>query len=214
MSTFLSGGVPIRIQAYNATTPGTHPALILFHGAGGNVEHWLQYLTPAINRLGINIYAVHYFDRTKTQRADLTLIQDGVHVPLWIATATDALAHIAALPSVDKRRISLLGISLGAFLSLALATEAKPIRAVIDISGGLAEPWSTRATSAFPQTLILHGEADTTIPVSHARNLDDLLNRLEVRHQTVLFPNEGHYFSPAACLSILGIISDFLSKNL
>ena len=214
MPTFLSGGVPIRLQAHESAAPGPHPTVILFHGAGGNVDHWLQYLAPAINRLGINIYAVHYFDRTKTQRADPALIQDGIHVPLWLATATDALSHIAALPNVDKRRIALLGISLGAFLSLALATEAKPIRAVIDISGGLAEPWSTRATSAFPHTLILHGEADTTVPVSHARNLDDLLNRLEVRHQTILFPSEGHWFSPVAYLRILNAISDFLINHL
>jgi carboxymethylenebutenolidase len=196
MLTFLSGGVPIRLQAYEASAPGPHPAVILLHGAGGNVDHWLQYLAPAINRLGISIYAVHYFDRTKTQRADPTLIQDGIQVPLWLAAAADALSHIAALPNVDKRRIALLGISLGAFLSLALATQAKPIRAVIDISGGLAEPWSTRATSAFPHTLILHGEADTTVPISHARNLDDLLNRLEIRHQTSCSPTRATGFPP------------------
>jgi carboxymethylenebutenolidase len=214
MPTFLSGGVSIRLQSYEPTHPGTHPALILFHGAGGNVDHWLQYLAPAITRLGVALYAVHYFDRTKTQRADPALIEDGIHVPLWLATATDALAHISALPHVNPRRIALVGISLGAFLSLALATQAKPIRAVIDISGGLAEPWSTRATSAFPHTLILHGEADTTVPVSHARNLDDLLTRLEVRHQTILFPNEGHWFSPAAHFRILATISSFLNTHL
>ncbi|MCU1252685.1 MAG: dienelactone hydrolase [Edaphobacter sp.] len=98
------------------------------------------------------------------------LIQDGIHVPLWLATATDALAHVAALPRVDPRRIALVEISLGAFISLALATEAKPIRTVIDISGGLAEPWFTRATSTFPHTLILHGEADTTVPVTTLSN--------------------------------------------
>jgi len=214
MPTFLSGGVSIRLQCYEPNTPGAHPALILFHGAGGNVDHWVQYLVPGINRLGIALYAVHYFDRTKTQRADPALIEDGIHVPLWLGTAGDALAHIAALPHVDPRRIALVGISLGAFISLALATEAKPIRAVIDISGGLAEPWSTRATSAFPHTLIVHGEADTTVPVSHARKLDDLLTRLEVRHEIILLPKEGHWFSPAAHLRILAIISTFLSTHL
>ena len=214
MPTFLSGGVAIRLQAYEPETPAPYPALILFHGAGGNVDRWLQYLAPGINRLGIALYAVHYFDRTKTQRADPALIENGVHVPLWLATATDALAHIAALPQVNPRRIGLVGISLGGFLSLALASVAKPIRAVIDISGGLAEPWFARATSAFPHTLILHGEADSVVPVSYARQLDDLLARLEVRHQTVLFPGEGHWFSPAAHLRIFATISTFLGAHL
>jgi hypothetical protein len=81
MPTFLSGGVSIRLQSYEPTPSGAHPALILFHGAGGNVDHWLRYLAPAITRLGIALYAVHYFDRTKTQRADPALIEDGIHVP-------------------------------------------------------------------------------------------------------------------------------------
>ena len=214
MPTFVSGGVSVRLQAYEPAGPGPHAALILFHGAGGNVDRWLQYLAPTINRLGIAVYAVHYFDRTKTQRATPALIEDGVHVPLWLETGADALAHIAALPQVNARRIALVGTSLGGFLSLALATQAKPIRAVIDISGGLAAPWSARATSAFPHTLILHGEADTVVPVAHARNLDALLTRLEVRHQTILYPNEGHWFSPAVHLKVLATVSTFLKAHL
>jgi carboxymethylenebutenolidase len=214
MPSFLSGGVPIRVQSYKPDTRGPYPTLIFFHGAGGNVDHWLHYIAPAINAMGVALFAVHYFDRTKTQRADPALIQDGIHFPLWLATASDALSHIATMPDIDARRIALIGISLGAFLSLALATEAKPIRAVIDVSGGLAEPWSTRATSAFPHTLILHGEADTTVPVSFARDLDHLLTRLEVRHQTVLLPDEGHWFSPVAHISILSTIAAFLKAHL
>ncbi len=214
MPTFQSGGVPVRLQCYKPTTPGPYPALILFHGAGGNMDYWLKYIAPAVNSAGIALFAVHYFDRTGTVRADPAQIQDGVHFPLWLATAKDGLAHVAALPDVDARRIGLIGISLGAFLSLALATEAKPVRAVIDIAGGLAEPWASRATSAFPNTLILHGEVDGTVPVSFARDLDDLLTRLEVRHQTLLLPNEGHWFSPAAHMKILAAVSTFLRTYL
>jgi dipeptidyl aminopeptidase/acylaminoacyl peptidase len=52
------------------------------------------------------------------------------------------------------------------------------------------------------------------VPVSYARNLDNLLTRLEVRHQTILFPNEGHWFSPAAHLRILATVSSFLTTHL
>ena len=178
------------------------------------MDRWLQHLAPAVNAMGVALFAVHYFDRSRTTRADPAMIQDGIHFPLWLETAKDALAHIAAMPNVNPRRIGLIGISLGAFLSLALATEAKPIRAVIDVSGGLAEPWSARATSAFPHTLILHGEADTVVPVSCARDLDHLLTRLEVRHQTLLLPNENHWFSPPALLRMLSTMLAFLKANL
>ncbi|MGI4758787.1 MAG: alpha/beta hydrolase family protein [Janthinobacterium lividum] len=214
MPTFLSGTVPIRLQSHKPDTPGQHPALILFHGSGGNVDRWLQHIAPAVNAMGVALFAVHYFDRTKTTRADPAMIQDGIHFPLWLDTAKDALSHIAAMPDVDARRIGLIGISLGAFLALALATEAKPIRVVIDVSGGLAEPWSARATSAFPHTLILHGEADMVVPVSYARDLGHLLTRLDVRHQTLLLPNENHWFSPPALLRMLATILAFLKANL
>jgi carboxymethylenebutenolidase len=214
MPTFLSGTVPIRLRSHIPDTRGPHPALILLHGSGGDVDRWLHQIAPAVSAMGVTLFAVHYFDRTKTIRADPAMIQDGIHFPLWLDTAKDALSHIAALPEVDARRIGLIGISLGAFLSLALATEAKPIRAVIEVSGGLAEPWSTRATSAFPHTLILHGEADTTVPVSFAHDLDHLLTRLDVRHQSLLLPNEGHRFSPPALLQILSTTMAFLKAHL
>jgi carboxymethylenebutenolidase len=178
------------------------------------VDRWLQHIAPAVTAMGIAIFAVHYFERTNTSRADPVMIQDGKHFPLWLDTARDALAHIAAMPEVDARRIALIGISLGAFLSLALATEAKPVRALVDISGGLAEPWSTRATSAFPHTLIIHGEADATVPVSFAVELDHLLTRLEVSHQTLLLPDERHWFSPPALVKILAVMLNFLKAHL
>ena len=214
MLSIMSGGLPIRLQTFVPQTPAPVPALIFFHGSGGNIDHWLQYIAPAINDIGVALFAVHYFDRTKTSRADPALIQDGVHFPQWLDTAKDALSHIAALPEVDARRIGLIGISLGAFLSLALATEAKPIRVVIDISGGLAEPWVGRANSTFPHTLILHGDADTVVPVSFANSLDSLLSRLEVRHETVILRNSGHWFSPLVNLQILTKISAFLKAHL
>jgi carboxymethylenebutenolidase len=214
MSTFLSGTVPIRLRSHKPNHHGPHPALILFHGSGGNVDPWLQHIASAVSSMGVAIFAVHYFDRTQTTQADPILIQDGIHFPLWLATAKDALSQIAEMPDIDARRIALFGISLGAFLSLALATEAKPIRVVIEVSDGLVEPWSTRATSAFPPTLIFHGEVDTTVPVSFARGLDDLLSRLDIRHQTVLLANETHRFSSPAIMQILSTTLTFLKANL
>ena len=152
MPTFLSGGKPIRLDAHLPATPGPHPALLLLHGSGGNIAFWLDRIAPFLSALGAAIFAPHYFDRTGTARADAATLQDGIHVPLWLETVGDALAHIAALPDVDPGRIALVGVSLGAFLSLALATRpALPIKLVVDLSGGLVPPYEAGATSAFPQ---------------------------------------------------------------
>lgn len=213
MRTFPSGGTPIRIQQIEPTSPGPFPAILLIHGAGGNVGFWLEKFGPMLSRIGIACYAVHYFDRTGTSFADTAIIYDGHHVPLWLETISDAISYIAARPGIDPNRIALLGVSLGAFLSLATATT-KNIRAVIEISGGLAQPYAAHATSAFPPTLILHGVADTVVPITRATELNALLDHLAVPHKMHLFPNEGHWFSADAHLRILAAVAQFLHLHL
>jgi carboxymethylenebutenolidase len=214
MPTLLSGGTSIRIEQVEPTTAKPFPAILLLHGSGGNLAFWFDRFAPQLSRLGVACYAVHYFDRTGTTRADAATILDGRHVPLWLTTIADTLAYIAGRPGIDPSRIALLGVSLGAFLSLAAATASKNIRAIVEISGGLAQPYASQATSSFPPTLILHGEADSIVPVSHATELNALLDRLSVPHQMQLFPSEGHWFSAAAQLRILATTAQFLGRYL
>jgi carboxymethylenebutenolidase len=217
MQTTLSiGGKHIRLDAFEPHTSAPHPALLLLHGAGGNADYWLDQLTPVIARLGIAVYAVHYFDRTGTIRADLQTLSDGLHVPLWLATIRDALVHIAARPGVNPSRIALVGISLGGFLSLALATlpDTPAIKAIVEISGGLVPPYDANATPEFPPTLILHGDADTVVSVTHAHQLDAKLTQLNVAHDMHLFRGETHWFTQAAQLRILAATADFLGRHL
>jgi carboxymethylenebutenolidase len=215
MPSFLSGSKSIRIDQHEPATPGRHPAILLLHGAGGNVQFWANRIAPHLTRLNVALYAVHYFDRTGTVRADPDTIRDGFHFPEWLSTISDALAYIRARPNIDPHRIALLGVSLGAFLSLTLATDpAARIRAVVEVSGGLPDLYTVGATSAFPPTLILHGDADTVVPVTYARHLESLLARLSVRHETLILSGQGHWFDPPAQMQILLATARFLAQNL
>ena len=215
-TTFVSGGKSIRLDVFEPHSPRPQPAILLLHGAGGNTNFWLDQLTPAIAHFGVAVYAVHYFESTGTLRADFQTLSDGIHVPLWLATIRDAIAHIAKRPNVDPRRIALVGISLGAFLSLAVATlpDTPPIKAIADISGGLVAPYDANATANFPPTLILHGDADSVVPISHAHELDVLLTRLNVAHEIQIFRGEGHWFSSAAQMRILAALAAFFGRHL
>ena len=222
-TTFRVGNRDIRIDMHEPSTTSPHPAMVLMHGAGGNVGLWLDRLTPHLSTLGVALYAPHYFDRTGTVRANLAAISDGVHVPQWIDTLNAAMTFAATRPNADPKRIALIGISLGSFLSLAFAAALsassdpptrRRIRALINISGGLIEPYAAQATRDFPPTLILHGEADTVVPVTYARSLDKLLTTLAVPHQTNLLPHQGHWFDGDAQRQLLLAVAGFLSKNL
>ena len=216
MQSFLSGGRRIGLDVHEPAAPGRHPAILLLHGAGGNTAFWLERIAPLVNSFGVSIYAAHYFDRTSTQRAGPEHLRDGMHVPQWLATIGDAVETIAARPAVDPERIALIGISLGAFLALALATQegGKSVRAIVEISGGLVSPYESEAGPSFPSTLIVHGEADTVVPVAHAVRLAERLSKLGVEHESKLLAGEGHWFSPPAQASILLAVSAFLGKHL
>jgi dipeptidyl aminopeptidase/acylaminoacyl peptidase len=218
MHYFQSGGKRIGIDLIEPTSldQGTRlfPAVLLLHGAGGNVSFCLHRFSLPLARLGIAIYAVHYFDRTDTLHADAQTITDGHHFAAWLDTISDSLKYLATRPGIDPKRISILGISLGAFLALSLATTAKGIRAIVEISGGLPSPYAQQATSTYPPTLILHGDADTVVPVSQAHDLNHLLDQTGTPHQLQLFPGEGHWFSAGVQLRILASVAQFLGKYL
>ena len=214
MESFRSGSKSIRVDVLEPPGTGVVPALVLLHGAGGNTRFWLDRMAPHVAEAGFAIYAVHYFDRTGTVRADEAAILDGRHFPLWLETVRDGIGFVAGRERVDKNRLALLGISLGAFLAIG-AAAAEPteraLRAVIAISGGWPGQFAPATVNRdFPPTLLVHGEADTVVPVQLAREMDSRLTRAGVPHQTLLLPGEGHWFSGAAQLQILSGIATFL----
>ena len=221
---FLAGGKRIRLAAHEPSNPSKKlPAIILMHGAGGNVGFWLDRLAPHALSAGISVYAPHYFDRTGTVRAALATITDGVHVPQWLDTLHASIAHVSARPAVDLTRIALVGISLGAFLSLGYAAQLsassepaqhRAIRCIVEISGGLTEPFRSQATGHFPPTLILHGDQDSIVSLSEAQALDARLTELNVPHQKQILSGEGHWFSGPAQLRLLLAVVGFLQKAL
>ncbi len=215
MANFVSGGKPIGIDYHEPAGPGPHPAILLLHGSGGNIGFWTDRVAPYLTRLNVALYAVHYFERTGTSRASTATILDGVHYPQWLETISDALAHVRSRPGVDAGRVALLGISLGAFLALSVAVDpAAGVRAVVELSGGMPDDYRPQATGSFPPTLILHGDADTVVPVGQARALESLLTGLGVAHQTEILRGQGHWFDSASQLRILMVTAQFLGRYL
>jgi len=141
---------------------------------------------------GFAVYVLHYFDRTEVNDKP-TILR---HFPAWGKTVWDAISHLDELPEVDSKRIGLLGFSLGAYLALSVAAVDSRVQAVVEFYGGLPKEMKFFMRRLCP-TLILHDDADTTIPVQEAYDLRDLLEKKQIPYEMKVYPGIGHGFPEA-----------------
>ena len=195
-SSFESGGQPI---AYDAFVPESEngrrfPAVIGLHGSGGGHASMAD-PAAALAQHGFAVFVPHYFDRTGT--TGLADKQTAIrNFPAWGKTVWDAITHVEGRPEVDPRGIGLLGFSLGAYLALSVAAVDSRVRAVVDFFGGFPKEMKFFMRRLCP-TLILHGEADSTVPVAEAYHLQQMLEKKSVPYEMQIYPGAGHEFTGA-----------------
>jgi dienelactone hydrolase len=188
---FESGGKPVRLDAYLPDTSNVKsPAVIALHGAGGGVSGMERY-AAMLAAQGFAVYVLHYFDRTGTEYADKPTIMR--NFPLWMKTLWDAISFVITQPQVDPDRITLLGFSLGAYLSLANSAIDPRVKAVVEFFGGMPREMNLFMRRLCP-VLILHGEADVTVPVEEAYKLQRLLEKKGISYEIKIYPAVGHGF--------------------
>jgi dienelactone hydrolase len=191
-SSFESGGQAIALDAFLPESNGhRHPAVIGLHGSGGG---YATMSDPAamLAAQGFAVYVLHYFDRTGTIGvADKqTAIRN---FPAWGKTLWDGISHVARQPQVDAERVGLLGFSLGAYLALSVASVDTRVKAVVDFFGGFPKEMKFFMRRLCP-TLILHGDADPTVPVEEAHHLQQMLEKRNIPYEMQIYPGVGHDF--------------------
>ena len=190
-STFASGGHTIAYDAFLPTNCGPFPTLVSLYGSGGDHAGMAGPATLFAEH-GFAVYVLHYFDRTEVNDKP-TILR---HFPAWGKTVWDAISHLDELPEVDSKRIGLLGFSLGAYLALSVAAVDSRVQAVVEFYGGLPKEMKFFMRRLCP-TLILHDDADTTIPVQEAYDLRDLLEKKQIPYEMKVYPGIGHGFPEA-----------------
>jgi dienelactone hydrolase len=191
--TFESGNKPIRLDSFLPDSGGKHPAVLALYGSGGGISGMSEPATMLAEQ-GFAVFVLHYFDRTgTTQVTDKQTIFR--HFPAWGKTVWDAISHIEKHPQADATNIGLLGFSLGAYLALSVASVDPRVKAVVEFFGGLPKEMKLFMRRLCP-VLILHGQADSTIPVQEAYDLQNLLEKKGIPYEIKIYPGVGHGFSP------------------
>jgi len=168
-------------------------------------------LAGPVSLMGFSVFIPHYFQRTGTTRSDRPTSER--NFATWMSTVRDAIAFVEKQPAVDPNRIGIVGISLGAYLGLAVASLDDRVKTVVDFFGGLPEHLA-RGCTRMPPTLILHGDADTIVPVEEAHALRRVLESCDAPHEVKIYSGETHFFSAFAGLDAARRTVAFLSRHL
>lgn len=103
----------------------------------------------------------------------------------------EVLRRMRADYNVDATRIYLIGHSMGAIGTWALAAKYPDLWAALVPFSGIGAPQSAERIKAIPQ-FVVHGDADNTVNVSGSRTMVDALKRLGAAVTYVEVPGGSH----------------------
>jgi carboxymethylenebutenolidase len=172
---------------------GTHPGVIVLHGSYGWRPAYAQY-AKALSDSGFVALAIDYF--AETGRDSVW----GQSTRMWLdwqAAVGSAAEYLRSLPSVSKEHLGLVGFSRGAFLAVSVTSSIPAVKAVVDFFGGINTSTNSLENQVrnFPPLLILHGDADTVVPVRFAHILREAVIASGGEVEMHIYPGAHHAFN-------------------
>jgi dienelactone hydrolase len=166
--------------------------LILLHGASGPKIDAYRREASFFAEHGFAVILFHYFDAGRGNAPT------DENYRLWVEAVTDLIRELRSEETPPKRRsISLMGMSLGASIALASASQGVDIDSIVDWYGSLPDKYFTELKS-MPPLLILHGAKDRVIPLINAEQLVRLCGMAHFECESHFYPNDDHGFTDAS----------------
>jgi phospholipase/carboxylesterase len=199
------------------------PLLLLLHGIGSN-EHDLFGLAPSLdkrflilslrapNTLAPGSYAWFALNFTP-QGPDINIAQAEASLKTLIAFIGEAVTAYGANPD----QVYLLGFSQGAIMSASIALTRPDLVAGAALMSGRVLP-EIRPMLAAPEQLnglpilVVHGTADTVLPINNGRASRDLLSSLPIALTYHEYPM-GHEVSPQSLTDVNNWLSEQLDRE-
>lgn len=173
---------------------GPHAGVVLLHGAVGWRPELVD-LASAFADQGLVVLTLDYY--AETGRTPTGSVEKLAAWPGYQAAVRRAVEYLQSLPSISGEPIGLVGFSRSAFLAISVASSLPGVGAVVAFyGGGGGGPASLEEdVKGLPPVLILHGDADSVVPVSFAYALRDAVVASGGEAELHVYPGAGHSFN-------------------
>ena len=234
METFVSQGTTLPIEVFEPAGPGPHPAVVIAYGTDGMtngnpdlVTHSgdaIRHFADELAKAGIVALIPDYFEITRTRPGlnALNAANTPSNVQAWVQVVEDAMVYADNRVGTDKKRIGLLGFSLGGHVVLRAGKEATTVkaRAVVEFSGPTTIYGLGAGLGDLPFLQVHHGEKDMIVPRAQTDALDTALaaagKKKGVDYFILWYAHEGHvpFKDPKVAGQAEKSAIDFLKKYL
>lgn len=236
------GGLLVRAEPELAGVRG--PAIVLVQEVFGLDPH-IRAMAERFAAEGFTVLAPDLYSREGVPGPVAT---DADPAPAWtaeqiraaVASLPDrrvlgdlegALAHLAADPAVDPKRLGTVGFCMGGNYAFLAGCASRRVACVVDFYGRFVyrelgpnkpiQPLELALNLSGP-LLLIFGEDDASISMDDVERFRDVLARFAKDVTIATFPGVGHGFmndrrkshDPAAAAKAFGLAVDFLREHL
>ena len=191
--------MPYRVYvptSYNGSKP--YPLIVALHGLGANEDSFMDSYAKTVPTLaeqrgyiivaplGFRVDGFYGF-RLSTDASPA----DRLRVELSELDVMEVLKRMRADYKIDDTRIYLMGHSMGAIGTWAIAAKHPTVWAALAPFSGLGNPATIATFKQIPQ-IVVHGDADPTVNVSGSRAMVTEMKKLGVDHVYIEVPGGNH----------------------
>ena len=196
-------GVTFDLQGILLKPAGAGPfgAVVISHGAGGNVSALPRTLAIEMRRWGLVGIATNYTHSAGVPIGAPGTVDDPGASETNVQRGHAVREILRTLGYVDQGRVAAHGHSMGAFVTTALvATYPNDFRVASHTAGGIrlqgiiAGPAPSESQARLIRTpyQLHHGDEDTVVPIAQDQRLDAVLQGNGVVHELHIYPGVDH----------------------
>ena len=184
-------------EGYWAKVNDNAPLVLLIHDWDGLTEYEMK-RAKMLNDLGYNVFAADLFGKgvRPTEVKDKKqhtgeLYKDREKLRALMQGSLDFAASLGG--NADNTVV--MGYCFGGAAVLESARAGLPVKGFVTFHGGLSTPEGQSYSETTAPILVLHGTADSAIPMSQFAALATELEQANVKHEMITYSGAPHAFT-------------------